>query len=170
MMSVKQSNRMRIAFIITFTLLAAGGFIYATGSLSLAPAPDIDYFKGNWTVTMRSNPQASFHWTVKEDLKGGWMVGAVERNGEKVSTDFWRQNGNKIERFAFTSDGTFVKIEGTDWQSNRLVLSGVASDKSGETQIRETITRVNEREFQALWERSSGGKWSVFADEICTRQ
>lgn len=98
------------------------------------------------------------------------MVGVVEKNGEKVSTDFWRQSDKKIERFAFTASGAFVKIESSGWESDRLVMTGVMSDKTGETKVRETITRVNDRRFQALWEReSSDGKWIVFADEICTR-
>jgi hypothetical protein len=159
---------MKLAFAVALTVLMAGGLFYATKSFSSGTAPDIEYFKGKWVVAMRGNPKQSFSWTVKED--GGWVVGVVEKNGEKVSTDFWRQGGKKIERFAFTADGTFVKIESSGWESNRLVMTGVASDKAGETKIRETITRVNDRQFYALWERESAdGKWMTFADEICTR-
>jgi hypothetical protein len=169
-MNIKLDKRMRITLAIALTLLIAGGFFYANKSFSSKVSPDIDYFKGSWVVTLRSNPKESFSWMVKEDLNGGWMVGVVEKNGEKVSTDFWRQGSKKIERFAFTADGTFVKIESPGWEADHLVLSGVASGKTGETKIRETITRVNERRFQALWEReTSDGKWIIFADEICTK-
>jgi hypothetical protein len=168
-MSIKLYDRMRIAFMAAIILFAAG-LIYAAESFSAATATDLDYFKGSWIVTMRNNPQASFHWMVKEDLQGGWLAGVVEQNEKKVSTDFWRRNGSRIERFAFTADGTFVKIAGGGWESNRLVLTGIASDKTGETEIRETITKLSDVKFQALWERNSGGKWIVFADEICTRQ
>ena len=141
-----------------------------TGSHSSEMSPDLDYFKGDWTVTMKANPKESFNWKVKDDINGGWMVGAVERKGEKISTDLWRQNGKKIERFAFTEDGTFVRIESSGWDSGRLVLTGVASQKTGETKIRETITKVNNQQFYALWEREdSNGKWITFADEICTK-
>jgi hypothetical protein len=55
-------------------------------------------------------------------------------------------------------------------ERDKLVMIGVMSDKTGEAKIRETITRVNERRFQALWEKESpDGKWIVFADEICTK-
>ncbi|HYY56705.1 MAG TPA: hypothetical protein VE842_05190 [Pyrinomonadaceae bacterium] len=169
-MNIKRRNRKMIAFAITIALLAAGGLLYAAESLSAGTSPDIDYFKGKWVVKMRGNPKQSFNWTVKEDLRGGWMVGVVEQNGEKVSTDFWRRDGKKIERFAFTSGGTFVKIEGSGWETNRLVLTGVASETTGDTKIRETITKVNDRQFQALWESEGpDGKWIVFADEICTK-
>ncbi|HEV7376708.1 MAG TPA: hypothetical protein VGN95_18485 [Pyrinomonadaceae bacterium] len=169
-MNIKTDKRMRITLAVALTLLIAGVSFYATKSFSSVTSSDLDYFKGNWVVTMRSNPKESFSWTVKEDLNGSWMAGVVEKDGEKVSTDFWRQGGKKIERFAFTSGSTFVKIEGLGWESDRLVLSGIASDKTGETKIRETITKINERQFHALWEKeSSDGKWIIFADEICTR-
>jgi hypothetical protein len=169
-MSGRPINPGRVAFVIALAALAAGGFLSATKSFSPAAATGLDYFKGSWTVTLRSNPKEAFRWTVKEDLQGGWLAGVVEKNGEKVSTDFWRQNGKRIERFAFTAGGMFVKIESSGWESDRLVFTGVASDRTGETKIRETITKVNEREFHALWERaSSEGKWMTFADEICTK-
>jgi hypothetical protein len=161
---------MRIAFVIAIALLIAGGVFYATKSFSSKTSSEIDYFKGNWTVTLRNNSKESFRWTVKDDLSGGWMVGVVEKNGERVSTDFWRQDGRKIERFAFTAGGAFVKIESSGWESDKLVMIGIMSDKTGETKVRETITRVSERQFQALWEKeSSDGKWLTFADEICIK-
>jgi hypothetical protein len=169
-MRTKPDSQTKIASLIAIALLAAGGFFYATKSFSHGTASDIAYFKGNWVVALRSNPQESFSWTVKDDLQGGWMVGVVEKNGEKVSTDFWRQSGKRIERFAFTSGGAFVKIESSGWESDRLVMTGVTNDKTGETKIRETITRTGERRFQALWEKQTpDGKWIVFADEICTK-
>jgi len=158
-------------FVIAFSLLAGGAFLYATKS-STTPAPSgLDYFKGTWTVTMKSNPELSFRWTVRDDLKGGWVVGAVEQNGEKVSADFWREDGKRIERYAFTSGGLFVRIESPGWESARLLFTGVMSDKTGETKVRETITKVNDRQFRALWEMENGpGRWVVFSDETCTKQ
>ena len=164
-------NRTRIAFAAALALLAAGELFYATKS-STSPAPsELDFFKGTWTVTMKSNPGQPFRWTVKDDLRGGWVAGVVEQNGERISTDFWRQGGGKIERFAFTGGALFVRIESTGWEAGRMVLSGVASDKTGETKIRETITKENERRFHALWERQEAdGRWVVFSDEMCTKQ
>jgi hypothetical protein len=79
-------------------------------------------------------------------------------------------NDEKIERFAFTADGAFVRIEGSGWESNELVLTGIASGQSGETKIRETITKVSDSEFHALWEKENAdGKWTTFSDEVCTR-
>ena len=158
-------------FIIAFALLACAAFPRATESSATPAASALDYFKGTWTVALKSNPELSFRWSVREDLKGGWLVGVVEQNGERVSTDFWREGGRKIERFAFTGGSLFVRIESPGWDSGRLVFNGVMSDKTGETKVRETITRVNARQFRALWEMQDGeGRWVVFSDETCTRQ
>lgn len=161
---------MKIALAALLALLATCGLFYTSKTFSYDNPQGIDYFRGQWTVALRNNPKASFRWTVKEELQGGWLMGVVEQNGQRVSTDFWRQSGKKIERFAFTADGTFVKIESAGWESGRLVFTGIASDKSGEVKVRETITVVNDRQFNALWEReTAGGKWVTFSDEICTR-
>ena len=157
-------------FITAFALLACAACLYAAKSSTAPVPPDLDYFKGTWTVTLKINPQQSFRWAVREDLKGGWLVGVVEQNGEKVSTDFWREDGKKIERYAFTSGGLFVHVESPGWESARLVFTGAMSDKSGETKVRETITKVNARQFRALWEmQDAQGRWVVFSDETCER-
>jgi len=132
-------------------------------------ASDLDYFKGRWTVTLRNNPKISFNWTVAEDLDKSWLAGVVTRDGQKISTDFWRQTGNKIERFAFTSNSTFVKIESAGWNAGRMIFNGTMSDGANETKVRETITKIDDRKFNALWEREENGKWIVFGDEICAK-
>jgi hypothetical protein len=158
-------------FITAFALLACAACLSAAKSSTPAAPSGLDYFKGTWAVTLKSNPQQSFRWAVREDLKGGWLVGVVEQNGEKVSTDFWREDGKKIERYAFTSGGLFVHVESPGWESARLVFTGAMSDKSGETKVRETITKVNARQFRALWEmQDAQGRWVVFSDETCERQ
>lgn len=170
-MNIEREVRLKLALAATACVLFASALLFATQAFSHGSAQDgIDYFKGNWVVRMKGNARQSFSWSVRDDLRGEWMTGVVELEGQRVSTDFWRRNDGKIERFAFTSDGTFVRLEGTGWAANRLVLQGAASGKTGETRIRETITRVSDREFRALWEtQDREGKWTVFADETCTR-
>ena len=151
---------------IGFIVLAAGSHISATPINAL----DLGYFKGTWTVAMRDNPERKFSWTVKEDLNKSWLSGVVEQNGQRVSTDFWRVNGKKIERFAFTGNGIFVQIESAGWDGDKMTMTGILSNTAGETKVRETITKVSEREFNALWEMEGpDGKWTVFGDEICTK-
>jgi hypothetical protein len=151
-------------------LIAGSIFFFTSRTFSSDKQTGLDYFKGNWTVTMRNNPAQSFSWTVKEDLNQSWLNGVVEQNGKRISTDFWRNNKTKIERFAFTGNSVFVKIESSGWEGEKMVLNGILSDRSGETKIRETITKVNENKFNALWEmEGADGKWAVFGDEICTK-
>lgn len=159
----------KLAFVIALIfVLTAGGFYLIRESNA---ASDLDYFKGNWKVSLRNNPKVSFDWNVKEDLDKSWLGGAVEQNGQRISTDFWRQNGKRIERFAFTSNSTFVRIESTGWNGNQMIFNGTLSDGKSETKVRETITKVNDKQFNALWEREEkDGKWIVFGDEICTKQ
>jgi hypothetical protein len=169
-MNSKRGRQWGIVCAVACALLAALCFLYAAKSASSGIPSDLDYFKGSWTVALRNNPAAVFRWTVKDDLRGGWVVGVVEQDGERVSNDYWRRVGPSIERFAFTADGTFVRIAGAGWESGRMVLTGVASGKAGEMKIRETITKVSDRQFNALWEKQGAdGKWMTFADEVCTR-
>ncbi len=160
-------KKLIIAVISILVLITAGGFYLTTESNS---ASYLDYFKGKWTVTLKNNPKISFDWTVKEDLDKSWLGGVVEQGGQKISTDFWRQTGKRIERFAFTSNSTFVKIESPGWNGNQMIFNGTMSDGAGETKVRETITKVNDKQFNALWKREGkDGKWTVFGDEICTK-
>jgi hypothetical protein len=130
----------------------------------------IDYFKGTWTVTMKDGPEGGFNWNVDSALDGSWLGGVVTREGKEISKDFWRQDGKTIERFAFSSDGFFLKISSSGWNGDKLVFTGSASNKSGEFNVRETITKVNAHRFLALWERQGqDGKWMIFSDETCTR-
>jgi hypothetical protein len=157
---------------VVFVLIATALFtVSSKKSVSAANGLDLDYFKGNWTVVMRNNPAQKFTWSIKEDLNNSWLSGVVEQNGQRISTDFWRINGKKIERFAFTGNSIFVKIESAGWEGNKMIMTGVSSDPSGETKVRETITKSSERVFNAIWEmQGRDGAWTVFADEICTRQ
>jgi hypothetical protein len=160
-------NKLRAVVFSIAALIAAGAFLPATESNS---ASDLDYFKGNWTVTMRNNPKISFNWTVREDLDKSWLGGEVTRDGQNITKDFWRQREKKIERFAFTSNNTFVRLESAGWNGDRLIFNGTLSDGASETKVRETITKVNDKQFNALWERQdANGTWTVFGDEICTK-
>lgn len=154
-----------------FLFAAASLFLFPLSEIRAGSLKDFDYFKGRWTVKMRGNSKASFNWTLREDLDNSWFAGAVESNGKKVSTDFWRVKGDKLERFAFTTNGLFVRVEAAGWKADKLIFEGVADDATGESKVRETITKINNNLFNALWEmQQPDGKWRVFSDEICTRQ
>ena len=86
-----------------------------------------------------------------------------------ITNDYWRMKGGSVERFAFSTDGLTLRVSSPGWQGEKLILSGVASTRSGEFNVRETITKISATKFLALWERQDdGGKWVVFSDETCT--
>jgi hypothetical protein len=94
----------------------------------------------------------------------------VERGGQRVSTDFWRINGGLVERFAFTSDGVFIKMVSSGWKSGKMILNGIASGKAVDYRVRVTITRQSDTRFRAIWEKQGeDGKWNVFSDETCSK-
>ena len=130
----------------------------------------IDYFNGKWTVTMKSNPAEPFNWELRKDLDGTWLTGTVERGGVMITRDFWIQRPTVIDRFAFTGNGTVVKVTSDGWKGDRLMFSGTLTDSRGSINVRETIVRLGADRFSALWERQEeNGTWVVFSDEICTR-
>src|ERR1700755_2413047 len=77
---------------------------------SPAQTSAVDYFKSNWTVTITAGLKGTYSWKLSEDLDGSWLSGSVEQYGNRISKDFWRQNGDKLERIAFSSGGLFVRM------------------------------------------------------------
>jgi hypothetical protein len=152
----------------------------SSGSLAAPPAlpEDLSYFIGVWRVTVKGDAASAYKWTVAPDKNGEWLEGAMEKDGVKTSTDFWRKtdtvNGQKtdsvIERFVFTTDGTLLRVTATGWKAGTLVFTGIASGKTGNWRVRETITREGDKKFHAVWERQGeDGKWTVFSDESCEK-
>jgi hypothetical protein len=133
-------------------------------------APDLLYFQGKWNITLKADPSVSFIWTVSQDLKGEWLSGVIEKNGERVSTDLWRVNAGIIERYVFTNEGVFIRLVSSGWKSGKLVLSGIGNGKAVDFRVRETVTRLSETRFKAVWERQGeDGKWTVTSEETCTK-
>jgi hypothetical protein len=130
----------------------------------------LDYFKGTWTVAIKDGPKGGFRWDVNTALDGSWLGGSVTREGKSVTNDYWREDGKKIERFAFTANGLFVRIASAGWSGDKLIFAGTAGSAAGESNVRETIAKIDANKFLALWERQGpDGKWSVFSDETCVR-
>ncbi|MES1023091.1 hypothetical protein ABN584_09350 [Gloeocapsa sp. BRSZ] len=155
-----------VFLVLTFTLINTS---QASNTPSKANLSEVAFFKGSWECRIQGSPNNVFRWSVAENLNSLWLVGFVQVGQNKVSNDFWRVN-NKIERYAFTGDGTFVKVESSGWESNKLRFFGSANQMTGELKVRQTITRDNDTEFRALWEkRGKDQSWSAFSDERCTK-
>ena len=147
--------------------LALAVCLHAPGS---PVPPDISYFIGVWTITVKDGVKGNYVWTVKEDMGGEWLTGTIDRDGERTGVDHWRMNSRGIERHLFTSDGTYIKMNGSVWKTGRMNFSGVAYAKGSEFRMRETIFRESDTRFRALWEKQGAdGAWSTFSDESCSK-
>ncbi len=162
-------------FVLLIILAALIGLtrVYATqapGASTKSDFHEVEFFKGTWECRIQGSPDNQFRWSVTEGLNNAWLVGFVQVGRNRVSNDFWRMVKGRIERFAFTGDSTFVKVSSNGWESNQLKFAGSANQKTGEFQVRQTITRNSNREFRALWERmGEDHKWTPFSDERCSK-
>lgn len=148
-----------VLFLLVFTI---------SGHTQRVPQ-DMAFFVGIWSVAVKDG-KGTVTWTVKEDLGGEWLSGTVDRDGERISIDHWRFNGRNIERFAFTADGLYIKMNASGWKGNKLSFAGIASGPDGDFRMRETITRENDKRFRALWEKQGAdGVWVVYSDETCSK-
>lgn len=146
------------------------GNAYLYSQTHAATNGDLDYFKDVWTISVKGLPKLSIRWTVRSEPSDAWLRGTVETDGKLSSSDIWRINRGRIERYASTSDGLFVAISSDGWRTGKLLFTGTASGKDGEYNVRETITRENERKFSAVWERQTPeGAWSIFSNETCSK-
>ena len=149
---------------------AAIAYPFLPPLFSSAAAPDLVYFQGTWSLTVKSEPGAIYTWTVSDGLKGAWLTGIVEKGSESISRDLWRANAGVIERYVFTSDGSFIKLVSYGWKSGKMVLNGISYGKASDSRVRETISRESDRRFRSVWEKQGDdGKWTVFADETCSK-
>ncbi len=151
-------------------LVLAGAVIAVCSRPILAIPPELSYFVGNWTIVVKEAPRSTFTWTVQEDLGGEWLSGIVERDDQRTSADYWRVVNKTVERYISTADGLYIKMASSGWKTNKMLLNGIASGKTGDFRVRETIIRENDRKFRALWERQEpDGTWVIFSDETCTK-
>ena len=162
-------------FLLLIVLIGLLGLSFVqTTQANEAPAKsnfrEVEFFKGTWECSIQTSPNDKFRWSVTEGLNDAWLVGFVQVGKNKVSNDFWRLVENRIERFAFTGDSTFVRVASNGWEANQLKFAGSANQKTGEFQVRQTITRNSDREFRALWERmGKDQQWTPFSDERCIK-
>lgn len=163
-----------LRFIFSTALIVSTSFILikiiqSSNARTSSNFSEIEFFKGTWECRLKDSNKV-FSWTVTDGLKNSWLVGVVQAGQEKVSNDYWRSVNGKIERFAFTGEGLFIKIDSSGWEAGKLVFSGSSNQPTEEFKVRETITRNSDREFHAVWEKMrKDQQWSNYSDEVCTK-
>jgi hypothetical protein len=131
----------------------------------------IEYFKGTWSITLKTAPASKIRWVVKDVLNGTWLNGEVSIDGNRTSEDRWGVVGGEIRRYAFLGSGEVVELRSRGWRGNTLVFTGTMTGGKGVSAIRETITKESPERFHALWERQSpNGRWEIFSEETCVKE
>jgi hypothetical protein len=174
-MRFRQSRSFRILTLTCGLAIASGGFllfksIQASDARSRSHLDEIKFFQGDWDCKLKNFPYTTFQWKVAENLGDSWLAGVVQLDDRQVSNDFWRVSNGKIERFAFTRDGRLFQIESPGWASDKLTFSGTANNSAETYPVRETITKISDDAFHAIWEKQGKDeKWSTLSDEQCTK-
>jgi hypothetical protein len=111
-------------------------------------------------------------YSVRPALGGKWYIGA----GQVPSTameihDLWGKDpvSGELVRSIFDSTGTYGTVRSHGWTAATLVLEGEAQTPTGRVLVRETITRISDDEFGAVWEALLDGKWTTYSVETLTR-
>ncbi len=156
-----------LATCVALTGFALFKFVEVSTARSRTDRAAVEFFQGTWECKLQ-NRSSAFRWTVGSGQTDGWLKGIVEASNHQVSHDFWRVGNGKIERFAFAINSTFVQIESDGWKADQLIFSGTLN-RSGETfPVRETITKIDDNTFRALWEQQGKDQnWATLTDEQC---
>jgi hypothetical protein len=176
-------HMMRLALAsFAFILLLAphGASAFAETSASASPAAhcgrDLNFLLGIWDVSARE-PGAEkadrFDYEVRPLVGTAWISGhakSVELGAE--SADVWGRDASTgdIIRVIFDKSGTYALVRSAGWQNGRLILEGDALSANGSIRVKETISCINQNEFNARWEALRNGVWSPYSDEHAVRR
>ena len=137
---------------------------------------ELQYFVGTWRVTARdpsTNKVVTIAYQVEPSAGGRWLTGTAESPDLSVrARDSWGVDpvSGNILRFVFDSSGAYGIIQSRGWEGDRLVLEGEAQSQGGATKVRETITRMGNDQFHAVWEALQEGRWQAYSVEQVKRQ
>ena len=81
------------------------------------------------------------------------------------------REGEQFLRRYEDSSGTKGVLHSRGWQGDTWVWEGTVTEGNGtRTELRETITRLGERQFHARYELKSGEDWVFASEETLTRR
>jgi hypothetical protein len=136
---------------------------------------DLEYFIGHWRAGVE-NPATGQRFTLTYDvepaLSGVWLQGSGHAPELNLWVrDLWGHDAStgQIVRVVFDNQGVHGVVRSAGWNGDVLVLQGEAHTASGVVTVRETITRIDETAFRAMWEMRSGEEWVAYSVEELTR-
>lgn len=158
----------RVALAIAIQAALAGG--------AAAQTPDLEFLVGRWNVVSK-DPSTSevlqVDYTIEKAPGGSWLAGASSSGDRSINArDMWGHDPltGEVIRVVFDGSGAFATVRSRGWSEDKLVLEGEAISKGGIVRVRETISGVSPRGFDAVWEAYREGAWSAYAVETATRR
>jgi hypothetical protein len=136
---------------------------------------DLQYFVGTWHADVedpRSGTRATLSYTVEPTLSGAWLEGRGHSPELQLWVrDFWGRDpvNGEIVRTIFDSQGIQGTVRSSGWAGDVLVLEGEARTPGRVVRVRETITRVDDATFRAVWELQAEDKWVTYSVEHLRR-
>jgi hypothetical protein len=158
-----------------FAAMAVGVQLALAGAAA-AQAQDLTYFVGRWDVASKdpaSGDVVRVDYSIEAARGGAWLMGSsLSSDGSLSARDTWGRDPltGEVIRVIFDGSGTFATVRSPGWAGDKLVLEGEARSKGGTVRVRETISRVSQQRFEAVWEAYRKGAWSTYAVETVTRR
>lgn len=137
---------------------------------------DLHFLVGRWDVSARepgTERVDRFDYVVRAMVGTAWISGhARSAELDAESADVWGRDASTgdIIRVIFDKSGTHALVRSPGWRDGRLILEGDALSASGSIRVRETISCINQDEFNARWEALRNGVWSPYSDEHAVRR
>jgi hypothetical protein len=157
-------------------VLVIGLQMALAGAAAAAQNPDLNYFVGRWDVASKdpaSGEVLKVDYTIEKAPGGAWLAGtSASTDGSVNARDMWGRDPltGEVIRAIFSGDGTFATIRSHGWTGDKLVLVGEARSKGGTVRVRETISRLSPKRFEAVWEAYRKGAWKAYAVETVARR
>jgi hypothetical protein len=134
------------------------------------------FFVGQWSAVAEdpgSGKRFTLDYRVRPALDGAWCEGEgySPELGLRIR-DLWGVDARTGEllRAIFDSQGTHGEIRSKGWEGDTLRFEGQASSGGQSQAVRETITRVSDKEFTALWEAKGDAGWTAYSKERLVRR
>jgi hypothetical protein len=96
----------------------------------------------------------------------GQPLATVFKGEQRVSYD---RVAKQFVSFGFGNRGTVTSTTSKGFEGDKLVWSGSTTGLV-KADVRATVTKKGDKEYQVVAERNVDGKWSISSDETCKKK
>jgi hypothetical protein len=141
------------------------------------PPGPLSFFVGTWRGEGTRADGTTFRlaYDVRGELPRRWLAGRAKQEapGETAveAADLWGVDSRgRVERFLAMGDGVFGSVSGDGWEGPWLLLAGSLQAEDRRVLVRQTIERLADDRFRAVWEQKDGDAWTVTSEETLHRE